>query len=341
MSIKKNVKCALLVMGALFVTGCADISDNNTENADFFAMDTYISLSAAGDGAKTALGLCRKEIEALDSGLSVTDPNSEIYRINQGSEDGFVLSSEAKEIIRAALELSERTKGALDITVYPVTREWGFTTGEYKVPSEEVIRRLLENTGSDKISLADNTLTLPKGFQIDLGSVAKGYAGDRAVKILKDHDITSALVNLGGNIGIVGTRPDGSPWRIGIKNPFGEGFACVIEAEDKHIVTSGNYQRYFEEDGRRYCHIIDPKTGYPADNGLASVTVIGESGLICDGLSTALFVMGKDKAVEFWREQGGFEMIIITEEKRVMATDGIYESCREGEMGAVEAIAKN
>lgn len=341
MSNKKKIKIGLLTAAALFITGCANAADHSMQKSEFLAMDTYISLSASGSSSKAALDLCRKEIEALDSSLSVTNPGSEIYRINQGAENGFVLSAETKEIISAALEIGTKTKGALDITLYPVTREWGFTTGEYKIPSEETLQRLLKNTGFEKAELSDNTLTLPAGFQIDLGSVAKGYAGDRAKEILKEQGVSSALINLGGNVCAVGTKPDGSPWRIGVQNPWGEGYACIINAADKHIVTSGSYQRYFERDGKRYCHIIDPDTGCPADNGLASVTVIGDSGIICDGLSTALFVMGRDKAVEFWREQGGFEMIIITEDEKVMATEGIFESCKEGEMGAVEAIPKN
>ncbi len=331
---------AAFLAAAVSLTGCNDYSDGNMKTAEFFAMDTYISISAYGEDGENALDSCRREIAALDARLSVTSPGSEIYEINQGSKEGVKLSEDAEKIIAAALEISEKTEGALDISLYPVIKEWGFTTGDYRIPDKSDINRLLKNIGYDKIILKDSFLAMPENFQIDLGAAAKGYAGDKAIELLKESGAKSALVNLGGNIALLGTKPDGSDWSIGVQNPFGEGYACVVKARDKAIVTSGNYQRYFEEGGRRYCHIIDPKTGCPADNGLASVTVIGGSGLICDGLSTALFVMGEKDAVEFWKEQGDFEMVIVTEDKRVLATKGIFDECKVGELGKLEKIVK-
>ncbi len=331
---------AAFLTAAILLTGCNADSKNDTETADFFAMDTYISISAYGDDAKIALDSCRKEINRLDSQFSVTDSESELYKINQKAGEGVSVSSDMAEIIAAALEISEKTNGALDISLYPVSKEWGFTTENYKIPTESKLAELLKNTGYEKISFEGNTLTLPKGFQIDLGAVAKGYASDRAVQLLKEKGISSALINLGGNIALLGTRPNGELWNIGIQNPFGDSYACVVKAKDKAVITSGNYQRYFEENGKRYCHIIDPKTGCPVDNGLSSVTVIGDSGIICDGLSTALFVMGEEKAVDFWRERGDFEMIIVREDKRVLVTEGIFDNCSVGDLWELEIIEK-
>ena len=340
MKYKRKVKFLAAALAAILLTGCKNYSEADIKTTEFFAMDTYISISAYGENAENALDNCRKEIKALDSGLSVTNADSEIYRINQSAGKAVNLSDDAAKIITAALELSEKTGGALDISLYPVIREWGFTTGEYGIPSENDLTELLKNTGYERISCDDTVLTLPKNFQIDLGALAKGYGSDRAVQILKEKGITSALVNLGGNIALLGSKPDGSAWSVGVQNPFGEGYACIVKARDKYIVTSGNYQRYFEENGKRYCHIIDPKTGCPVDNGLASVTVIGGSGLICDGLSTALFVMGEEEAKTFWREQGDFEMIIVTEDKRVLVTEGIFGDCLSLEFGELEKIEK-
>lgn len=324
----------------MLLTGCKSYNEADIKTSEFFAMDTYISISAYGENAENALDNCRKEIKSLDSQLSVTNSDSEVCRINSSKGETVSLSNDADRIITAALELSEKTNGALDISLYPVVSEWGFTLGEYKIPSEKALNDLLKNTGYEKISCKDGILTLPKDFKIDLGAVAKGYGSDRAIQILKEKGVTSALVNLGGNIALLGSKPDGSDWSVGVQNPFGEGYACIVKSRDKYIVTSGNYQRYFEENGKRYCHIIDPKTGYPVDNGLASVTVIGDGGLICDGLSTALFVMGEQGAVDFWKEQGDFEMIIVTEDKRVLATEGIFGDCPAAELGEVVKIEK-
>ena len=342
MKSKSKVRC-LALAAAIILTGCKSYNEADIKTTEFFAMDTYISISAYGSDSKEAekaLDNCRKEIKSLDSQFSVTNADSEVSRINGSKGQGISLSNDADKILTSALELSEKTKGALDISLYPIVREWGFTTGEYKIPSKETLAELLKNTGYEKISCKDNFLTMPEEFMIDLGAVAKGYGSDRAIQILKEKGITSALVNLGGNIALLGSKPDGSDWSVGVQDPFGDGYACVVKVSDKYIVTSGNYQRYFEEGGKRYCHIIDPETGCPVDNGLASVTVIGDSGIICDGLSTALFVMGEQGAADFWREQGDFEMIIVTEDKRVLATEGIFGDCSGAELGGVIKIEK-
>lgn len=324
----KIPKIAVVLTAALLLAGCGSSygsEDMNTE--EFLAMDTYITLSAYGDNSQLALANARREIKSAEAQLSVTDPDSEVSRINGSGGYDTVISEDMASIVNFALYLNEVTEGAFDITMYPVTKEWGFTTGEYKVPDSDTLQELLKKTGSENIIYGDNVISLPEGFAIDLGALGKGFAGDKAAAVLKEKGITSALLNLGGNIQTIGSKPDGMPWSVGIQNPFGEGNAAILKVSDKAVVTSGNYQRYFEENGKRYCHIIDPETGNPVDNGLTSVTVIGESGLACDGLSTALFVMGEENAVDFWRDQGGFDMIIITEDKRVLATESIYEDC--------------
>ncbi|MCM1330218.1 MAG: FAD:protein FMN transferase, partial [Ruminococcus sp.] len=183
------------------------------------------------------------------------------------------------------------------------------------------------------------SLTLPEGVQIDLGSVGKGFAGELLADIMRENGVTSALMDLGGNIQTVGNKPDGTPWKIGLRNPFGEGLFAVLEISDKAAVTSGGYERYFVgEDGETYCHILDPKTGKPAKSGISSATAIGESGGVCDALSTALFVMGTDKAAEFWRTSGiDFETVIVTDEGKIFITEGLEENFSlTGEFAAAE-----
>ena len=161
---------------------------------------------------------------------------------------------------------------------------------------------------------------LPDGYMVDLGAVAKGYLGDKLAEMLKDDGVTSALLDLGGNIRAVGEKPDGSPWRIAVRDPAGEGVIGTLPLRDETAATSGGYERYFvDEDGEIRWHIIDPATGYPAKAGLISVTVIGKDGLRCDGLSTALFVMGREKSVSFWRERRDFEMILVTDDGVILS----------------------
>ena len=184
------------------------------------------------------------------------------------------------------------------------------------------------------MAISGTTVTLDEGTQIDLGGIAKGYASDRVAAIFTEHKVPRGLVRLGGNILAWGDRPDGAGWRIGIQDPAdpdnSEALAGVLELKDAFAVTSGSYQRYFEEDGKTYHHIIDPATGYPADSGLTSVTVVADrntgSGTLCDALSTALFVMGEEQALEYWRSGAyDFQMVLVTEDGRVVATDGLKD----------------
>lgn len=284
-----------------------------------FAMDTLMELTVYGD--QSVLDDTRERIRALEAELSVTDANSEIYALNR---DGTArLGEDADALLRRALEICALTDGALDITVYPVVRAWGFTTGEYRVPGEEELTALLERVDYTRIG----DLTLPEGFEVDLGAVAKGFTSDETAKLWEERGVTSGLMNLGGNVYALGRKPDGKLWRVGLRDPFSDTTLAAIEVEDKAVVTSGGYERYFERDGVRYHHIIDPGTGRPARSGLASVTVVGADGVLCDGLSTAFFVMGLDRASELWRDSGlDVDAIFVTDGKEVYITEGLESS---------------
>ena len=226
-----------------------------------------------------------------------------------------------------ALEICRRTDGALDLSIYPIVRAWGFTTGSYQVPDEETIQSLLPLVDYTQIQYdaAIGVVTLPEGMEIDLGSVAKGYAGQLVAQMLRNSGVESALLNLGGNVQTVGAKPDGSPWQIGIKDPQGEDAMMVLSVEDQAVVTSGGYERYFEQDGQTYWHIMDPSTGHPADSGLISVTIVGDEGVVCDGLSTALFVMGLEKATDLWAQSGDFEAAFVLSSGEVCITEGLTD----------------
>lgn len=261
---------------------------------ELFAMDTYITMTAYGRDAETALSDAEDKLIELEQLWSVTDPDSDIYAVNYSDGQPVSISKETVELLSFAMKMAEETDGALEPTIYPVLTAWGFTTEENRVPSNAEITELLKNVGYERIRLGDATVQLDSGMMLDLGSVGKGYAGDLAAQVLKEHGIASALLDLGGNIQAVGTKPDGSPWRLGLRDPFSDSTLGVLEISNQAVVTSGAYERYFiGEDGIRYGHIIDPGTGYPVESGLASATVIAEEDRLCDALSTSLYVMGR------------------------------------------------
>lgn len=343
-----NRKILLAIAGAAFmgvtVSGCKADVDSKPQSAyeEVFAMDTYMTITAYGRESDMAVEAAKKEIYRLDEMLSVSNEASEVYAINSGKEDN--VSTDVASLILTSVMMNEKTKGAFDITIYPIMQEWGFTTREYSVPEESVLKELLKNVGKDGIFFDKNksTIKLKEGVKIDFGAVAKGYTSARIIDIFKKYDVESAIVSLGGNIHTYNCKYDGSKWKIAIENPnksSEDEYVGVVHVEGKAVVTSGGYERYFIEDGKIYHHIIDPTTGYPSEAGLASVTVISENGAQADALTTALFVMGKERAVDFWNSYGSgdneideFEIVLVDDEGKVIVSDGIeadFESDRD------------
>ena len=319
----KKYFISAMLSALLFLTGCSAESSPEPVQGTFFAMDTMMDFTIYGESG--LIDQSESLIASLESLVSVTDTGSELYAINQTGSG--TLTGKASSLMEQALEICRRTDGALDLSIYPIVRAWGFTTGSYQVPDEAEIQALLPLVDYRKIQYdaATGTVTLPEGMEIDLGSVAKGYAGQLAAQMLREHGVQSALLNLGGNVQTVGAKPDGSPWQIGIKDPQGEDAMMVLSVEDQAVVTSGGYERYFEQDGQTYWHIMDPSTGHPADSGLISVTIVGDEGVVCDGLSTALFVMGLEKAADLWAQSGDFGAVFATASGEVYITEGLQD----------------
>ena len=318
---------ALLLAGVL--TGCSAPAEEMQQPVErsLFAMNTYMTFTVYGEDAQAALQEAEECIQQVEGLWSVTDEDSEIYQANHSGGQPVTVSEETAEIISFALEMAQRTGGALDPTIYPVLTAWGFTTDSKQVPSQQQIAQLLEQVGYDRIQINGSELTVPDGMELDLGAVGKGYTADLVTEILRRHGVTSALISLGGNIQSIGSRPDGSDWRLGIRAPWESGNLGVLTVSDAAVVTSGGYENYFDdEQGNIYWHILDPSTGYPADSGLQSVTIVGREGKMCDALSTALFVMGAQSAEQYWRENGGFEMLLVTDSGEILITEGIAEN---------------
>jgi len=287
---------------ALLLSGCGASSE--PARLTLFAMNTVMDLQTWGPDAEAANGQIRELCASLEENWSASREDSLLSRLNRG--EAPQLSKEQAELMAAVAALSERTGGAFDPTLRSVSALWDFTGENPRVPEPEE----LEAARAQK--------------QWDMGAALKGYTGQKAAEMLETLDVDRAILNLGGNIQTYGEKPDGSPWVIGIQNPdSGDYLGYVHVAGTASVVTSGDYQRYFEENGVRYHHILDPKTGYPAASGLRSVTVICRDGLTADCLSTGLFVMGLEEASTFWRKSEDFEAVFVTAEKKVYATEGV------------------
>ena len=324
-----------LALALTLLGGCQRQPEKHDKQV--FAMDTVMTLTVYGDGltqsAEEVLDELEYEVKWLEGFYSATDSQGDLYRLNAANGEKTEVKTPTASLLRDALKLCEMTGGNLDITTYPAVEAWGFISGDYRVPSDQELKELAGLIDYTQIQPGEDTesgryVTLPAGMKAELGAVAKGKLADMLAALLAASDFHSALLDLGqSTIMAVGTKPDGSPWRVAVQDPAGEGYLGVIELTDLAVGTSGGYQRFFEQDGETYWHIIDPDTAAPARSGLTSVTVVGPSGLVCDGLSTALFVMGLEDGAQFWRDHPELEVeiLFVTEDGTLYVTPGMDE----------------
>lgn len=313
----------------LFVSGCNSAWGEQGASSSRYveSMDTVMKLSAYGKNRENALDLATEEINRLNALLSTEYSGSELFRLNQLKE--LTLSEDAGILMKYSLDLFSKTNGAFDITIYPLTCAWGFPQKEYRVPTEVEIQTTLSLIDASRIQFdvhSGHVLLGPKQ-SVDFGGIAKGYTSQRIMDIFKENGVTSGLVTLGGNVQCCGTKPDGTPWTIGIQDPQNrDSIIATVKVADKAVITSGGYERFFvdESTGVKYQHILNPETGYPVNNEMASVTILSDDGTLADGLSTALFVMGIEKATEFWRNNSSdFQAIFIDQENCIYITEGL------------------
>lgn len=313
----KKILIALAVVAAVAAAAIFFASSNEVKR-EFFAMDTFVSAKVKGFAAKDAAGGISTLVRELDSKqLSRYTSGSEISRIN--SEAEAVLSDEMRDYITELLEVGKMSGGKFDIALGAVSDLWSFNDSP-RVPSTDELTEALSRSGSDKLSLSGNTLTRADGCIIDLGSAGKGIALDKVKSYLSDKKISSAVVSVGGSVLLYGK----GSFNVGVRDPWGDAGRSVMTVKlgAGCVSTSGSYERCFEQGGKRYHHILDPDTGLPVENGLVSVTVISDSGLLSDALSTACFVLGTEGGAKLAAKYG-CEAIFITEDKKVICTDGI------------------
>ncbi len=316
---------------ALFLCGCFLISmcscDFDKElTTEFTAMNTLMSIRvfSSSKGQKDeVLKIFTDKVKELDGLFDADNEGSDVFLIN-GENTDIKVSEDTAKILEKSILANSLTEGAFDITVMPILKLWGFDNGNYGVPEKNKIKTALSLVGENKISLNGRTVKKEKNTEISLGGIAKGYLGDELLKIAKEYGV-SAVISLGGNIVLCGENAEKGEWTVGVKNPLKtDSVVCSFKHKGNvSVVTSGGYERAFEKDGKTYHHIIDIKTGEPVESDLLSVTVIGEDGALCDAFSTALFSMGKEKAVKFAEEHNDFEYIFITENREIIATEGV------------------
>ena len=328
-------KLTFLFVALLLLGGCSEPAPSGSSES-FFAMDTYMTITA-NDGDDQAASAARQEISRLESLFSRTLPDSDISRLNAAAGSGkpVTLDPESIDILSQAVTFHP----AFDVTIAPVMDAWGFTTDQRQVPSPEELEELLTLVNWELLEIdpTAHTAQLPyPGMAVDLGGIAKGWAADRAAAILKEHGVTSGLLDLGGNITVLGNKPDGTLWRVAVRDPEDTSQqVCILSLSDRTLSTSGGYERYFESDGVTYHHIIDPATGYPAQSGLLSATVVSPTGSVADANSTNFFILGAQGALDQWRStdpKEGLDLVLITEDRHVYITEGLEEGLQfEGE----------
>lgn len=315
----------LFLLCIAMLTACQNSDENKKVSKDIFAMDTYMTVTAYGKNAENGVNKAVDEINRLETVLSAEKQESDIYKLNKTGSG--TLSTDTKNIVSKALEINKTTNGAFDISIYPLMVKWGFTTQKYNVPSKNEISKLLKDVDSSKIIFDEKSgnIKLKENMKIDLGGIAKGYTSNRVMQIFKECGVKSGLVSLGGNVQALGTKTDGTAWQIAIENPDkSSDYIGVVSVKDKAVITSGGYERYFEKNGKTYHHILDPETGYPAESGVKSVTIVSDDGTLADALSTSLFVMGKEKALDYWREhKNEFDTVLVEDNGDITITGGL------------------
>lgn len=330
-----------LLVAALMLAGCGvqTSAEGPSQTREVYAMDTVMTLEAYGQNADAALDEAVAEIERLDALWSIASSDGEIARLN--AEKQITASADTLALLTRAKEISAATDGLFSTTIAPLMEAWGFTSGDYRVPDEAELSALLAHVDDEEIAISDSTITIPADAKVDLGGIAKGFTSARVMEIFRENGVENGILSLGGNVQALGTKPDGSLWRVGLQDPADErALFATLELADKAVITSGAYERNFEQDGIVYHHIIDPRTGYPAESGLSSVTIVSDDGTLADGLSTALFIMGKEAAVEFWRSRrDDFDMVLLADDGAVTVSAGIADALTLSDGSTAEVVS--
>lgn len=336
-TLMKVISASLLSL--MILSGCSSKDRNDSAEKDSsplteteFYMGTVISISLFDHKDKKIIDEAFERVKSIESQLSINEEGTEIDKINEAAGiEAVKVSEDAFTNIKRGLEYSKKTEGTFDITIGPLVKLWSIGLPEAKVPTEEEIKAAINYIDYTKVELNEEEHTVfleEEGMMLDLGSIAKGYTADVIADLLKSHKVENALIDLGGNIFALGQNPEGRPWKIGIQNPLDTRGEIVghVSVKNKSVVTSGIYERFLEQDGKKYHHLLNPFTGYPYDNELMGVTIISDKSIDGDALSTSVFSKGLQGGMEFIEGIEDVDAIFITKENKIYITSGIKDN---------------
>ena len=353
------ILCTVLVCPMLLFTGCGNITDADTSTTgnqpisiSSIKLNTAVQITIYDSQDKSLLDDCLALCDKYELIFSRTDEESELYKLNHRISDSAVsnqttetqptpyqingttntwhISEDLAALLSEGLSITKESDGAFDIAIAPLTSLWDFTAEDPKVPDDADIQNALPQCSSDGVTIDGQDITLPSDdIQFDVGAIAKGYIADRLKDFLVKKGVNSAIINLGGNVLCIGSKPDGTPFKVGIQKPFADRneTEAIMDITGKSVVSSGIYERCFKQDEKLYHHILNPKTGYPYDNGLISVTIISDQSVDGDALSTTCFALGLDEGLKF-AEKKGVQAVFITEDYELHYTDGFQDEIK-------------
>lgn len=352
------ILCTVLVCPMLLFTGCGNITDADTSTTgnqpisiSSIKLNTAVQITIYDSQDKALLNDCLALCDKYELIFSRTNEKSELYKLNHrkdvsdgdfgtdgpttpypvsGTADTWHISEDLAALLSEGLDITRESDGAFDIAIAPLTSLWDFTAEDPEVPDDVAIQKALPLCSSDGVTIDGEDITLlSDDIQFDVGAIAKGYIADRLKDFLIKKGVKSAIINLGGNVLCIGSKPDGTPFKIGIQKPFADRneTEAVMDITGKSVVSSGIYERCFKQDGKLYHHILNPQTGYPYDNGLISVTIISDQSVDGDALSTTCFALGLEDGLKF-AEKKGVQAVFITEDYELHYTDGFRDEIR-------------
>lgn len=326
---KIHLALAVVLVAGVILVGWWRTADTREVSRTEFMMGTYIELKAYGRHAASALDQVYTRLQAIEQKMTINQTGSEIDAVNdQAGQQPVVVSVDTFQVVKSALEYARISSGKFDPTIQPIVALWKIGSPEARVPAPAEIAAKLPLVGYQAVQLDEqiHSIYLPTpGMGLDLGGIAKGYAADEAAAILRASGVKSALISLGGNIYALGHNPNGKAWRIGVQDPENErnSYVAVIEAADETLVTSGAYERYLDANGKRYHHIIDPATGYPAETDVLSSTIVTTRSIDADALSTSVFILGREKGMQLIEQLPGIEAVVIDKYHKVYTSSGM------------------
>lgn len=327
------MKLTALLLCVSMMLPLAACGETKQSQIQVFAMDTVMTLTAYGNKAEAGLNAAQSVIVSMNAALDPEIETSTTYAINHAQGGNVSVSGQVAKMLSTAATVYSQSKGALDLSIYPVIKRWGFIDGKYYVPTaEELAEDLALKCYGQMVltsfpSSGSYAVSFPSYAQISFGAVAKGCASDNAVSAMRNAGVTSGIVSLGGNVQTLGLKPDGTNWKVAVQDPNNtSSYLGVLSVGETAVITSGSYQRFFTQNGKTYHHILNPDTGVPTNNTLTSVTIVCKDGTLADCLSTAMFVLGESKALNYWRTYGGFDMILVNKDNVITCTSGLIES---------------